>query len=247
MPTRKNTTKPQKALPSHSTSTSKKRQSGGQTDKAISAGEKVSGEYHAALDFRDKLNQVPRLTEARAKELTAEILKEHDDDKIVMDLVELLTGIAYDPVDIDRDSLALASTREAVMFAPAFSKAIASFATNAAMRGSPAPASEVVSEHTPVFPIFAKGGAQLGWDAAREAGRFCADYSVTLKSASQAFEEEMIAETLRLYPNGGHKAAQHLGITVEELGKLLRKNKRRESSKAKNGARAQTHRKEQPK
>ena len=243
MPARKHTSNQPKLLPSRSTTTSKKRrQSGGQTDKAIStaalASEEVSGEHHAALSYRDKGNQVPRLTEARAKELTAEILKDHDDDEIVMDLIELVTGIAYDPVDIDRDSLASASTRKAVMFAPAFSNAIASFATRAAMRGSPAPApaSEVVSERTPVFPIFAEGGAQLGWDAAREAGRLCADYSVTLNSATQAFEEEMIAETLRFYPNGGHDAALHLGMSVGQLGKLLRRIQRRQKSKAKVGA-----------
>jgi hypothetical protein len=236
MPTSKHTTKPRKLLSLHSTSISKRQQSGSQTKKAISAAvsaiDGVPEKHNAALNWRDRANGAPRLTEARARELTAEILKEHDDDKIVMDLIELLTGIAYDPVAIDRDSLAFVSTREAIMYAPAFSAAMSAFATKAAMRGSPAPSSAVVVERPSVFPIFAEGGSELGRNAACDAGRLCADYCVTLKSATQAFEEEMIAETLRFYPNERDTAALHLGITVAELGTVLRRIQRRQKARA---------------
>jgi hypothetical protein len=197
----------------------------------------VAAAHKTALDWRDKVNQVPRLTEARAKELVAEILNEHDDDEIVMDLIELVTGIAYDPVAIDRDSLAFVATREAVMFAPAFSNAIGSFATNAAMRGTPTLASMVVGRRPVASPIFAEGGSKLGRDAARAAGRLCADYTVTLKSAMQAFEGEMIAETLRFYPKERDSAARHLGITVAELRTLLSRIQRRQKSRAASASR----------
>lgn len=234
MPSSKHTSKTSRVLSSRSTSSIKHSKSGTQAQKHSSTSDAnrdgASEKHQAALSWRDNLNQVPRLNEARARELTADILKDYDDDKIVMDLIELVTGIAYDPVAVDRDSLARASTYEAVRFAPAFSTVVSSFATNAAMRERQ-PTRIVMGERPVSSPVFAEGGSKLGRNAARAAGRLCADYTVTLKSATSAFEEEMIAETLRFYPKGGHEAALHLGITLGELGKLLRKIKRRQSNK----------------
>ena len=82
----------------------------------------------SAMTWRNENNAVPKLTIERARELVHRILQ-NDEDEEVRALVELVTGIAYEPVAIDRDSLALWATREAYSKTMEFSQAVERFAT----------------------------------------------------------------------------------------------------------------------
>lgn len=99
------------------------------------ARERKSVSASSALTWRDRRNRVPRLTKDRACHLVREILN-HDDDEGAAALVELVTGIAYEPEAIDRDSLALMATHESFTLTNEFSDLAESFATRTCMRAA---------------------------------------------------------------------------------------------------------------
>ena len=90
-------------------------------------------EQSSALTWRDERNAVPRLTVERSRRLVNMILRS-DDDEEAMTLVELVTGIAYEPDAGHRDDLALWATRAAYSLTTEFSLAAERFATKAATR-----------------------------------------------------------------------------------------------------------------
>lgn len=87
----------------------------------------------SAMTWRDERNAVPKLTIERARELVHRILQ-NDEDEEAMALVELVTGIAYDPDAGWRDGLALWTTHAAYSLTTEFSNAAERFATKAATR-----------------------------------------------------------------------------------------------------------------
>jgi hypothetical protein len=87
----------------------------------------------SAMNWRDGNNSVPRLTIERARELVHRILQS-DDDEEARALIELVTGIAYEPDAGHRDGLGLCATHEAYSLTMEFSKVAERFATRAATR-----------------------------------------------------------------------------------------------------------------
>ncbi|MGI8997628.1 MAG: hypothetical protein ACR2GW_13270 [Pyrinomonadaceae bacterium] len=91
----------------------------------------------SALTWRDGRNSTPKLTVARARELVRLILAQ-DDDEQARALVELVSGIGYEPDNIDRDGLALWAIHEAYSLTSECSEAVERFATVAATHVSEA-------------------------------------------------------------------------------------------------------------
>lgn len=87
----------------------------------------------SAMTWRDERNAVPKLSIERARELVHRILQ-NDEDEEARALVELITGIAYEPDAGWRDGLGLWATHEAYSLTTEFSLAAERFATCAATR-----------------------------------------------------------------------------------------------------------------
>jgi hypothetical protein len=77
---------------------------------------------------------VPRLSVERARELVRSVLP-GDDDAAARALVELLTGVAYEPDALRRDELALAACGEAFTLTGEFAHALDEFASGGALAG----------------------------------------------------------------------------------------------------------------
>jgi hypothetical protein len=87
----------------------------------------------SALQDRTETNRLPRLTDARVRQLVQAILP-YDDDNSATALIELVTGVAYEIEAVDRDRLAWSATHEAYTLTMDFSEAVERFATRACRR-----------------------------------------------------------------------------------------------------------------
>lgn len=105
-------------------------------EQAPSAEQKEAAERSgtaSAMTWRNERNAVPKLTIERARELVRRILQS-DEDEEARALIELVTGIAYEPDAGWRDGLGLWATHEAYSLTIEFSLAAERFATCAATR-----------------------------------------------------------------------------------------------------------------
>lgn len=92
-----------------------------------------SQDLTSALCWRDERNRLPRLTVERARRLVHQLLRDgHMDDARA--LVELVTGIAYEPDLGHRDYLGIGCAQEAYSMTPECTRAVEEFATRAALR-----------------------------------------------------------------------------------------------------------------
>ena len=87
----------------------------------------------SAMHWRDETNAVGRLSIERARALVF-VLLAHDHDEEARALMELVTGIAYEPDSTRRDSLGLWVVHQAYTTTSEFSEAANRFATEAAQR-----------------------------------------------------------------------------------------------------------------
>lgn len=99
----------------------------------MSTGDEKGAGYAAGLDFRDEHNGVAPLALERERMLISLILR-YDEDERAAALVELLTGIAYEPERHNRETLGLHGAREAYTYTRRFSEAVDGFATRACLR-----------------------------------------------------------------------------------------------------------------
>lgn len=93
-----------------------------------------AGRADSPFRWRGEKDSPPRLSVGRARELVRAILP-GDDDGSARALVELVSGIAYEPDPLRRDELALAAAAEAFTLTGEFSRALDEFASGGGAAG----------------------------------------------------------------------------------------------------------------
>lgn len=89
---------------------------------------KRRGRARTAFSWRGGKDSSPRLSAGRARELARAVLP-GDEDAAARALIELVSGIAYEPDALRRDELALSASAEAFTLTGEFSRALDEFAS----------------------------------------------------------------------------------------------------------------------
>ncbi|HEV2728134.1 MAG TPA: hypothetical protein VGV34_07555 [Solirubrobacterales bacterium] len=100
----------------------------GRKKGSIMKSSQIAGRADSPFRWRGRKDSPPRLSVGRARELVRAVLP-GDEDDAARALVELLTGIAYEPDALRRDELALAASAEAFTLTGEFSRALDEFAS----------------------------------------------------------------------------------------------------------------------
>lgn len=90
--------------------------------------ERSAEQARSPFSWRGGPGAPPRLSVERARELVRAVLP-GDEDAAARALVELVSGIAYEPDALRRDELALAASAEAFSLTGEFSRALDEFAS----------------------------------------------------------------------------------------------------------------------